>query len=184
MEEADREFEQLKLLFDYTKFHIGLYATVATIFGGLYSASDKVPLKFNPFWLVLSIICIFMAGIAGGTIASSIPGYTSYAKFWSSKIGPFRSKLITAENWTYIEHSAFWLAVFLAFLSIMCGWPSHATGSQQQKAALSADAVGVGVNCTTLAQSAPFALNRRGYTEFSAVDDWMIKPLEPYPWSP
>lgn len=29
--DANIEFEQLKLLFDYTKFHIGLYTTIATI---------------------------------------------------------------------------------------------------------------------------------------------------------
>lgn len=32
--QSNRELEKLKLLFDYTKFHIGLYTTVATIFGG------------------------------------------------------------------------------------------------------------------------------------------------------
>ena len=29
-------------MFDYTKFHIGLYTTVATIFGGLFAAGDKI----------------------------------------------------------------------------------------------------------------------------------------------
>jgi len=32
--ERDTELEQLKLLFDYTKFHIGLYMTIATIWSG------------------------------------------------------------------------------------------------------------------------------------------------------
>ncbi len=116
--EADREFEQLKLLFDYTKFHIGLYTTVATIFGGLVSASDKVPFKFNPKLLFASVICICIAGVAGGTIASSIPGYSGYTTFWASPIGPFKFKGIKAEYWTYIEHAAFWVAVVLALLSI------------------------------------------------------------------
>src|SRR5947209_14009409 len=90
--DADRELEQLRLLFDYTKFHIGLYTTVATIFGGLIAASDKGPFKFHPKLLFASVACICIAGIAGGTIASSIPGYSSYKTFWESRIAPFRFK--------------------------------------------------------------------------------------------
>ena len=120
--EEDRELEQLKLLFDYTKFHIGLYTTVATIFGGLVAASDKVPFKFYPPLLLVSVVCICVAGIAGGTIASSIPGYSGYKKFWGASIAPFPFKKgMKAEYWTYVEHIAFWLAVALAFLSIL--WP-------------------------------------------------------------
>ncbi|WP_316159324.1 hypothetical protein [Bradyrhizobium sp. SZCCHNRI3042] len=137
MENEDREFEQLKLLFDYTKFHIGLYTTVATIFGGLYSASDKLPFKFNSGFLIGSVICILLAGIAGGTIASCIPAYNGYTKFWGAVIGPFRLKLFTAETWTYIEHSTFWFAVLLAFLAIIAHSPSPATSAPHQSAALS-----------------------------------------------
>jgi hypothetical protein len=116
--ETDQEFERLKLLFDYTKFHIGLYTTVATIFGGLIAVSDKLPFKFHPMFLLASIIFICIAGAAGGTVASSIPGYSSYTTFWNATIGPFRIKKLKAEYWTYIEHTAFWIAVFLAVLSI------------------------------------------------------------------
>jgi hypothetical protein len=124
---ADRELEQLKLLFDYTKFHIGLYTTVATIFGGLVAAGDKIPFKFNTPLLLASVVCICVAGIAGGTIASSIPGYSSYKEFWSKPIAPFPfskwmktdNKWMRAENWTYVEHIAFWLAVVLAVVSIL-----------------------------------------------------------------
>ena len=119
----DRELEKLKLLFDYTKFHIGLYTTVATIFGGLVAASDKLPFKFNPPLLLASVFCIFLAGIAGGTIASSIPGYSRYTTFWNARIAPFPFTLITegmkAKYWTYVEHIAFWVAVGLAVASIL-----------------------------------------------------------------
>jgi hypothetical protein len=143
--EANRELERLKLLFDYTKFHIGLYTSVATIFGALIAASvasDKgtqggstgtAPffIHFAHGWLIASVIFICIAGIAGGTIASSIPGYRGYTEFWNAEIGPFRGKPIRlfgislkplrfkAENWTYIEHGAFWVAVVLALISIV-----------------------------------------------------------------
>lgn len=141
MENEDREFEQLKLLFDYTKFHIGLYTTVATIFGGLYSASDKLPFKFNSGLLIGSVICILLAGIAGGTIASSIPGHSGYTQFWGAVIGPFRLKLFKAETWTYIEHSAFWLAALLAVLSIVSHSPTDAPSAPHRKTALLTTAV-------------------------------------------
>jgi hypothetical protein len=116
---VDRELEQLKLLFDYTKFHIGLYTTVATIFGGLVAASDKVPFKFHPTLLLSAVGFICIAGIAGGTIASSIPGYSSYKEFWNAPIAPFKFKGMKAEYWTYVEHGAFWIAVVLALASIL-----------------------------------------------------------------
>jgi hypothetical protein len=115
----DPEFEKLKLLFDYTKFHIGLYTTVATIFGGLFAAGDRVPFKFQPHLLLASVIFMCTAGWAGGTIASSIPGYSSYTTFWNARIAPMRLQGVRAEYWTYIEHTAFWIAVVLALLSII-----------------------------------------------------------------
>jgi hypothetical protein len=116
--QSNRELEKLKLLFDYTKFHIGLYTTVATIFGGLIAASGNLPFKFNTTLLFAAVICICIAGWAGGTIASSIPAHGGYTEFWKSQIGPFRFKGPKAEYWTYLEHIAFWVAVLLAVGSI------------------------------------------------------------------
>jgi len=44
--QRDTELEQLKLLFDYTKFHIGLYTTIATIMAALIASNDAL-FKFN-----------------------------------------------------------------------------------------------------------------------------------------
>jgi hypothetical protein len=120
MSDDEKDLEQLKLLFDYTKFHIGLYATVATIFGGLIATSDKSPLKFVPWLLFLSVIFICVAGLAGGLIASSIPGYGGYAAFWKANIRPYwwLGGGWRPETWTYIEHTAFWFAVVFALLSV------------------------------------------------------------------
>jgi hypothetical protein len=115
----DPELEKLKLLFDYTKFHIGLHMTVATIFGGLFAAADRIPFKFHPHLLLASVIFMCSAGWAGGTIASSIPGYSSYTTFWNARIGPMRLQGIKAEYRTYIEHMAFWIAVVLALFSVI-----------------------------------------------------------------
>jgi hypothetical protein len=121
MSDVDKEFEQLKLLFDYTKFHIGLYASIATIFGTLIAA-DKTHLefKFNSGCLFASIVFVCVAGLAGGMIASSIPGYSNYSKFMEEPLAPYDIQKVAfkARYWTYIEHTSFWIAVVLAILSI------------------------------------------------------------------
>jgi hypothetical protein len=121
--QPNQQLEQLKLLFDYTKFHIGLYTTVGTIFGGLIAASDKIQIKFHPQWLFASVICICIAGAAGGTIASSIPGYGGYDDFWKSRIAPFlpAGTGLSPAFWAFLEHAAFWLAMALALNSIRLG---------------------------------------------------------------
>ena len=130
--DANLEFEQLKLLFDYTKFHIGLYTTIATIFGALFAAGDKVPLRFQPVLLLCSAISVCIAGAAGGIIASSIPAFDSYSKFWDSPIGPLWFKGMKAKCWTHIEHIAFWIAIGLAIGSVLAPYafekPQHGLG--------------------------------------------------------
>ena len=109
--------ERLKLLFDYTKFHIGLYAAVATVFSGAI-VSKTGAFMAQPQLLLTSVVLICVAGFAGGVVASSLPHFASIEQFWDCKIGPFRSKCFRGETWTYIEHTAFWLAVIAALGSV------------------------------------------------------------------
>lgn len=56
--------DQLKQLYDYTKFHIGMYTTLA---GGIIGVFANENLKqaypsFVPFVFV-SIVCFFIAGV-------------------------------------------------------------------------------------------------------------------------
>src|SRR5215471_4806801 len=111
---TDTELEKLKLLFDYTKFHIGLYTTIATIFGALYATEGKAhQLNFNSGLLLSSVIFLFIAGFAGGTIASSITTFSSHKEFWNARIGPMIFQVAKAEYWTYVEHLSFWIAMGL-----------------------------------------------------------------------
>jgi hypothetical protein len=115
--------EQLKLLFDYTKFHIGLYTTIATIFAAAI-ASEKSVFKFHGGLLSLSIIFIGFAGLAGGIIASSCSQFTNRHDLWTTEIGPFRLGCLKGECWTYIEHTCFWIAIIAAVLSVFIGCKS------------------------------------------------------------
>ena len=104
------EHEKVKLLFDYTKFHIGLYTTLGTIVVGILNLkfAETEKLKFRPSLLWASVFLIALAGFAGGIVASTLPHCSTMDDFWKKRTGPFCSKLFTGEGWTYLELTAFW----------------------------------------------------------------------------
>lgn len=118
MAEVNLDFEKAKLLFEYTKFHIGMYTTIATIIVGGMNIQKLKPNICAPM-LCLAIGFIAVAGMSGGVIASTLTQMASHDEFWRAEIGPIHLKWFKGETWTYIEHVAFWLgagSVVLAFL--------------------------------------------------------------------
>ena len=111
--------EQVKLLFDYTKFHIGLYTGVITVLVAGLNLRSTLRWPVEPTWLGISIIFIAVAGLAGGVIASSLPHFSTIGAFWDAEIGPFRSRLFRGETWTYIEHTAFWIGVISGLVALL-----------------------------------------------------------------
>lgn len=117
------EQKSLELLFDYTKFHIGVYLTLTSA----YIAAYKVRLdglsifELNLFFVSLAIICFMIAGLSGGVIVSSITQTTerSSQSFLQQSIGPWNGPLFhfKALVWTWIEHTAFWLGLICAAIS-------------------------------------------------------------------
>ena len=110
--------EQLKHLYDYTKFHIGIYITLMT---GIIAvlANDKLRDSYQaitPF-IMASLILIMLAGACAGLIASSIPYYTSFKKFMDNDISPryLKTFKINAKNCTHLEHLFFWLGSISCF---------------------------------------------------------------------
>jgi hypothetical protein len=111
------DYERVKLLFDYTKFHIGLYLTL----GGILVTA--VGLKDNPiqFWapsLWMAIISMTVAGFAGGMVASTLAECENLQTFMQQKTGPWECKLLTGRWWTRIEHTAFWIAIVCGLASV------------------------------------------------------------------
>ncbi len=129
-EESDKAFEQLKLLFDYTKFHILLYTTLITLMLGLFIfgtgasgtgdavvAKLRLPMKFVVFFFLI-------AGGAGGVIGSSIsstPRYSKLKDFLDDYISPYNIDIkilkLKGHTWINIEHGAFWLGITIAVFS-------------------------------------------------------------------
>src|SRR5947199_1948273 len=85
MSDADR----IKLLFEYTKFHIGLYATLVAALIALAGSkfADQWQLNLQLLWS--GIIGVLIAGWAGGVIAAGLPQTRTFAEFWNKATGPF-----------------------------------------------------------------------------------------------
>lgn len=124
---------QLKLLFDYTLWHIGLYVTLTTgILAVLYKTSSKRDLLF-----LVPIIFFVGAGMCGGIIGSNIPSYATYSArhltiigmskdhkgpvetpFLEGQYKVFFSNPKTYKEWIQLEHELFWAGVLLMVLFV------------------------------------------------------------------
>ena len=114
---VDHNLEQLKLLFDYTKFHIGLYSTIAGVLVAALATKHAETWRIYRWALASAIVAIVLAGLAGGVVAASLPSMTDTPKFWDASAGPYSSNLLTIRQWTYVEHTMFWAAVLLVLIA-------------------------------------------------------------------
>lgn len=116
--ENPRGFQQLKLLFDYSKFDIGLYTAVAITFA---AAVTFAPAGFRFHRGLLSVAVVFtcLAGWAAGIIASRCAQFTSWNELWKTRIGPFRWRWLRGEHWAYLQHTCFGIALLAAALSVL-----------------------------------------------------------------
>jgi len=128
MADAARKLERLKLLYDYTKFHIGLYGTLLAGFIAILNFGSQGLSPVALGILKLAVFLLLIAAMAGAIMASSILDvYQNYKvweavadsekdsldAFWETPIGPFNFKLMVAKRWWFVEHTAFWAAVLL-----------------------------------------------------------------------
>jgi hypothetical protein len=119
--------DQLKLLSDYTLFHIGLYTTLITALVALAHFRGK---KFEDRrfgFLVFTVISFLVAGAAGGAIASNIPNYPCFKDYDQVRLDVFGVSTMTYRSWAHVEHIAFWIGIIVAVIGFL--WPSHKDGS-------------------------------------------------------
>jgi hypothetical protein len=98
--------EQIKLLFEYTKFHIGMYSTFATAVLALLAGEFAEGWSICEPLLAWSLLPIALAGIAGGVIASSLPHLYGRSDIREADIGPLWFEKWKLKGWTYVEHGA------------------------------------------------------------------------------
>lgn len=111
--------DQLKSLFAYTKFHIGMYTTLVGAIVAIF-ANDAINdnyLFFAPY--AMGAVSLFLlAGMFGGLIASSIPEHTTYSEFTSSLIGPWNLRFLASRTCIHLEHTFFWLGSLIAVIGL------------------------------------------------------------------
>jgi hypothetical protein len=110
----------LELLFDYTKFHIGVYLTLAAAYITLATSKIGGTLpKLNSKFVWPAVVFIIVAGFAGGVIASSLTQTNSanVEGFLKEETGPWHTTWFTVRTWTYIEHTVFWAGIVCVVLS-------------------------------------------------------------------
>ena len=120
------EDRKLERLYDYTKFHIGIYLSVAAGLVTIVSLASKVDqahflaqLIGSPLSFVISTVSMFVAGIAGAVVASTCTECDTYNDLWNKKQGPFGLKLMTGKNWVRLEHTSFWFSTVLFVYAII-----------------------------------------------------------------
>ena len=120
----EANLKKLELLYDHTKFHIGLSLILTSAYITLAASKigrkDVLPV-LQPALALIAVALFMVAGIAAGVVASSaIQSRSNSADdFLKEKIGPWNTALFPARLWVHVEHSAFWLAVICAVLSFV-----------------------------------------------------------------
>ncbi|HEX8161070.1 MAG TPA: hypothetical protein VF538_04320 [Pyrinomonadaceae bacterium] len=115
------EKEQVKTLYDYTKFHIGLYSTLITGLIALISFGFGEARDLYLSWIKAIIIVLLIAGVFGAIVASRIVYgkwsedtlATESSRFWKiRRLGNIKWRI--ADIFTTVEHYAFWIAIVIA----------------------------------------------------------------------
>jgi hypothetical protein len=75
------DMERLKMLFEYTKFHIGLYGTLVAALIAFAGSKFADPWQRSLPLVWVGIVAILVAGWAGGVIAGTLPQRMSFADF-------------------------------------------------------------------------------------------------------
>jgi heme A synthase len=112
------EDPQLKMLFDYTVFHIGLYVSLVT---ALLAAMNFHESQKRYLLLLVPLGLLVGAGACGGIVGSSISNYTKYSESDPAKSPGFMESTYesfgvntTFRKWVTYEHRFFWSAVVAA----------------------------------------------------------------------
>ena len=126
------EDKRLERLFDYTKFHIGIYLSAGGALLTLIAlAAEKDKATFvgklvgSPPALAASLLSMLFAGACGGVIASASTQCNTYEELWLGRHGPFGSQLLKGKAWAGLEHGAFWLSVIAFCYAVLSAAAVH-----------------------------------------------------------
>ena len=128
MTASTTEDKRLERLYDYTKFHIGIYLSAASGLAALIAsiANDKagtllVDLVGSPLFLGMALLFMVLAGAAGGVVATSVTESRSFDEFWGQPQGPAWCKWPRPDGrkWVAVEHIFFWLSLLCLLIALL-----------------------------------------------------------------
>jgi hypothetical protein len=123
----DQEDKRLERLYDYTKFHIGIYLSAASGLAALIGslANNKggeflVALVGSPALLGLALLFMVLAGACGGVVATSVTESKTFEAFWSNPQGPSWWRTgPSGSRWVAAEHLFFWVSLTCLLLAVL-----------------------------------------------------------------
>ena len=127
-----QEDKQLARLYDYTKFHIGIYLSFAAGISALlgtekagWFVSKLVAANTGP--LYASLAFMVLAGMCGGVVASSTIECRTFADFWAKPQGPQSIRFLRCQGkfWAMLEHLFFWLSLLLLAYAVAYGFSNR-----------------------------------------------------------
>jgi hypothetical protein len=157
---SSAEDPQLTRLYDYTKFHIGIYLSFAAGISALLGTEElgwfvSRLVKENTAPLYFSLGLMLLAGMCGGVVASSTIECKTFHEFWNTRHGPQSlSRLglpgLHGSTWAMWEHLFFWFSLLFLAYAVAFGFAKTTPGN-----ATNASASTVASCCCTLQASAP-----------------------------
>lgn len=169
---VSEEDAQLKRIYDYTRFHIGLYLTLST--GILAALKYKTP-KDTDNEFILPLGFLLAAGVCGGIVGSNIPNYLTYSSEYVEvklldgqerknqfvRVIPFIEGVhrfyiplkefdISYSKWIRLEHTAFWLAVACLLILVMWDAESKDESEKTYKLSIKTDGMKSAINGESL----------------------------------
>ena len=134
------EDKRLERLYDYTKFHIGIYLSTAAGIAALLG-SEKTGwfvaqlVTQNKEMLYTALVFMILAGMCGGIVASSTIEHKNFEDFWEKPQGPTSIPCLrlTGRIWAAWEHAFFWASLLVLAYSIAVGFSGVAPISKEEK---------------------------------------------------
>jgi hypothetical protein len=106
------DLDKIKMVYDYAKFHIGLYASVvgASIAIGKIDGTEAVAHPFLKILALLGISLVVAAGACGAMVAVNTPDllHLTYEKFKSHRLVALNFLSMRVDKWLFLEHRFFW----------------------------------------------------------------------------
>jgi len=149
------EDKRLERLYDYTKFHIGIYLSAAGGVAALLGSKDAgwaiSTLVGNQYLLYAAFAFMVLAGMCGGIVATSTTESLSFEEFWNGQHGPATvpSWKASGRDWVAREHGFFWASLLLLAAAVLVRYPGTSVPQTP--------AVGVAASCCCACQPPPSA---------------------------